>query len=170
MESMNLFLYYMGTLRQKQHIYNIITMFIFTFRRRFMSASMLEMVIRCMMISEMRRSTLCHFPRATRAEYIPNGLRRYNLNPKEMSVTQNVHMYTVKSVFASVPGSIRARISPSCRWSVREVLTRIIHLPCDLSWYGPHLSPQRSHLTDRNTHMSISKISKKSKKICVLCR
>lgn len=37
----------------------------FTLRRRFMSASMLEMVILCMMTSEIRRSRDCHLLRAT---------------------------------------------------------------------------------------------------------
>ena len=41
-----------------------------------MSASMLEMVILCMMTSEMRRSKDCHFTRATLVEYRP-VMRRY---------------------------------------------------------------------------------------------
>lgn len=129
-----------------------------TFRRRFMSASMLEMVILCMMTSEMRRSRLCHFPRATRAEYIPTGLRWYNLNPKHGHAKHGLLLFRI-SVLVYEPGSIRcsrSRIRPSCRWSVREVLTGLIHPPRDLSWYGPHLSPQSSHLADRNNH----KISK----------
>lgn len=40
----------------------------FTLRRRFMSASMLEMVILCMMTSEIRRSRVCHLLRATLVE------------------------------------------------------------------------------------------------------
>lgn len=40
----------------------------FTLRRRFMSASMLEMVILCMMTSQMRRSRDCHLLRATLVE------------------------------------------------------------------------------------------------------
>jgi len=36
-----------------------------------MSASLLEVVILCMMTSGMRRSSDCHFPRAVRVEYRP---------------------------------------------------------------------------------------------------
>lgn len=39
-----------------------------TLRRRFISASMLEMVILCMMTSEIRRSRDCHLMRATLVE------------------------------------------------------------------------------------------------------
>lgn len=70
------------------------TRLICTFRRRFMSVSILEIVTRCMIISEMRRSKLCHFPRATRVEYIPTGLRWYNLKQTIVSHRHNEFTYT----------------------------------------------------------------------------
>lgn len=122
-----------------------------------MSVSILEIVTRCMIISEMRRSRLCHFPRTTRVEYIPTGLRWYNLKQTIVSYRHDEFTYTYLQVrkwgLYNVPGSIRcswAHVCPTWGWSVREVLVWLvkIDLSCDLSWYRPHLSSQSGYLRE----------------------
>lgn len=53
-----------------------------TLSKRFMSVSILEMVILCMMMSLMRRSSVCHLARAVLVEYSPPVLIWYFLKYK----------------------------------------------------------------------------------------